>query len=109
MSTAEERDIMRGFTKQLVELTGEVHGLDVHLATIDQWAKNADEDIDNHGKTLYGNNGNDGLEMKVDRLNSRVGLVFAVGGGAWALVTILFSIIAANLVDKFAQLAAAIK
>jgi hypothetical protein len=109
MSTAEERDIMRGFTKQLVELTGEVHGLDVHLATIDQWAKNADEDIDNHGKTLYGNNGNDGLEMKVDRLDNRVALVFAVGAGAWALFIIVFGIVAANMADKFALLAAAIK
>lgn len=96
---------MKEFTQELRELTAGIHALDLRLATIDEWMKNADKDINECGKTLYGSNGNDGLEMKVDRLSGRVAIVFAVGAGGWALFTIVFSIIAANLWERLSLLA----
>ncbi len=104
MSTAEERDTIRGFTRQLSSLTDEIHALGLNIATINQWMKTADKDISEHNKTLYGSNGNDGLEMKNDRLSNRVALVFAVGAGAWALFVIVFGIVAASLFEKVSLL-----
>jgi len=104
----ESRDSIEKILGQLITLTSLVSTLDSRLAGIDQWIKLRDDDIEDHEKLLRGN-GKDGLDLRVDREHNRVNLVFAVGAGAWTMVTILFSIIAANLVDKVTQLAAAIK
>ena len=98
-NTAERRADMKAFTDQLRELTGTINALSIRLAAIDQWMKTIDKTVNSHEKLLHGNDG-DGMKIQVERLNNRVSMVFVVGAGAWALFTIIFAIIAANLFER---------
>ena len=102
-TSTERRADMKAFTDQLRELTGTINALSIHLAAIDQWMKTTDSTVSRHGKLLNGNGG-EGMKMQVERLNNRVSMVFAVGAGAWALFTIAFAVIAANLFERLQAL-----
>ena len=93
---------MKEYTKQLEKLTTAVNAFGERFATIEQWKTTTDKDVSDLNKLVYGNGG-DGLKLKVDRLDGRVTIVFAVGAGAWALFMIVFSLVAANLVEKMAR------
>ena len=98
-TSTERRADIKAFTDQLRELTNTINALSIHLAAIDQWMKTTDKTVNSHEKLLNGNGG-EGMKMQVERLNNRVSMVFAVGAGAWALFTIAFAIIAANLFER---------
>ena len=98
-NTAAHRADMKAFTDQLRELISTINALSMRLAAIDQWMKTIDKTVDSHEKLLHGNDG-EGVKLQVERLNNRVNMVFAVGAGAWALFTIAFAVIAANLFER---------
>ena len=99
----ERRADMKAFTDQLRELTSTINALSMRMAAIDQWIKTTDERVNSHEKLLHGNDG-EGMKLQVERLNNRVSMVFAVGAGAWALFTIAFAVIAANLFERLQAL-----
>ena len=98
-NTAANRADMKAFTDQLRELTSTINAFSMRLAAIDQWMKTTDKTVNSHERSLNGNGG-EGMKMQVERLNNRVSMVFAVGAGAWALFTIAFTVVIANLFER---------